>query len=119
MPKDLRFALLLDCYGEFLTPRQRDLMGLYYYEDLSLGEIAEPEGVSRQAVRDGIKRGEQVLLQMEEKLGFAARLGAVRENYSTLTRLLTQIAEAVPEQEAVQHLCREAEQTVAKGLELL
>ncbi len=76
MSKDLRFAMLLDCYGEFLTPHQYRLTELYYCADLSLSEIAEIVGITRQGVRDGIKRGEQILQEMEEKLQFAARLNA-------------------------------------------
>ena len=68
MSKDLRFAMLLDCYGEFLTPHQYRLTELYYCADLSLSEIAEIVGITRQGVRDGIKRGEQILQEMEEKL---------------------------------------------------
>ena len=84
MSKDLRFAMLLDCYGEFLTPHQYRLTELYYCADLSLSEIAEIVGITRQGVRDGIKRGEQILQEMEEKLQFAARLSALRENYSAI-----------------------------------
>ena len=78
MSKDLRFAMLLDCYGEFLTPHQYRMTELYYCADLSLGEIAEMVGITRQGVRDGIKRGEQILLKMEDTLQFAARLCALR-----------------------------------------
>ena len=81
MSKDLRFAMLLDCYGEFLTPHQYRLTELYYCADLSLSEIAEIVGITRQGVRDGIKRGEQILQEMEDKLQFAARFNALRENY--------------------------------------
>ena len=52
MSKDLRFAMLLDCYGEFLTPHQYRLTELYYCADLSLSEIAEIVGITRQGVRD-------------------------------------------------------------------
>ncbi len=68
MSKDLRFAMLLDCYGEFLTPHQYRLTELYYCADLSLSEIAEIVGITRQGVQDGIKRGEQILQEMEDKL---------------------------------------------------
>ena len=84
MSKDLRFAMLLDCYGEFLTPHQYRLTELYYCADLSLSEIAEIVGITRQGVRDGIKRGEQILQEMEDKLQFAARFNALRENYSAI-----------------------------------
>ena len=74
MSKDLRFAMLLDCYGEFLTPHQYRLTELYYCADLSLSEIAEIVGITRQGVRDGIKRGEQILQEMEDKLQSAGKL---------------------------------------------
>lgn len=79
MAKDLRIILLLDCYGAFLTPRQQEMMTHYYSEDLSLGEIAALTGTTRQAVRDSVKRSEQVLNDMEEKLQFAEKLCALRQ----------------------------------------
>ena len=79
MSKDLRCAMLLDCYGEFLTPHQYRMTELYYCADLSLGEIAEMVGITRQGVRDGIKRGEQILLKMEDTLQFAADNASVQE----------------------------------------
>lgn len=85
MPKELKFVLLLDCYGELLTERQRDVMELYYCEDLSLSEIGEPQGITRQAVRAIIKRTEALLLRYEEKLGFAERLGKMRDCFESLS----------------------------------
>lgn len=73
MPKDLRVGLLLDYYGDLLTEKQRTLVDLYYNQDLSLSEIAENEGITRQGVRDGIKRAELLMLEMEEKLRLAAQ----------------------------------------------
>ncbi len=119
MAKDLRFAMLLDCYGEFLTEHQHRLTELYYCEDLSLGEIAKLLGITRQGVRDGIKRGEQVLLEMEEKLQFAARLGALRENYRTIAGLVADIASQPAADETIRQECRKVAQTVQEGLSLL
>ena len=73
MAKNLEVSVWLDFYGELLTEKQRLLVGYYYNDDLSLSEIAENEGITRQGVRDAIKRAETQLAQMEEKLGFAAR----------------------------------------------
>lgn len=84
--KDLNIALLFDFYGEMLTEKQKDVIDLYYNEDLSLAEIAEHEGISRQGVRDNIKRGEAYLLELEEKLRFA-------ENYQNLRSMLSSIDE--------------------------
>lgn len=71
--KDLRFSVLLDYYSCMLTDKQRDVIDLYYNEDLSLSEIAEHENITRQGVRDSIKRGEQTMLELEEKFRLAER----------------------------------------------
>ena len=68
MEKNLRYSALLSIYGALLTEKQLDTMEYYYDEDLSLGEIAENTGISRQGVRDFIKRGEELLDLYEEKL---------------------------------------------------
>ena len=73
MSKNLAISDLLDLYGEMLTDKQRDVIELYYNQDLSLAEIAEHEQITRQGVRDNIKRGEAFLLEMEEKLHFAEK----------------------------------------------
>ena len=73
MAKNLQVAVLLDYYGDLLTEKQRDFISFYYDEDLSLAEIAANEGITRQGVRDAIKRAEAQLLDMEEKLGFRQR----------------------------------------------
>ena len=80
MAKDLKFAALLDIYGGVLTDKQRDVLDLYYNEDLSLSEIAANDEISRQGVRDSIKRGEETLLELDEKIGVVALL----EQYNAL-----------------------------------
>ncbi len=65
--------LLFDVYGSLLTEKQRQAMSLAYNEDLSLGEIAAMQGISRQAVFDAIRRGEELLESYDEKLGLVAR----------------------------------------------
>lgn len=84
MAKNLDFVSLLDIYGNMLTDRQRDVMELYYWEDLSLGEIAESNNITRQAVRDSIKRGEMTLEEFEEKLGLAEKIIKCREYFSSI-----------------------------------
>lgn len=66
-------ALLLDFYGNTLTERQRRTAELYFQEDLSLAEIADMTGITRQGVRDGLKKAEKALFDLEEKVGIAAR----------------------------------------------
>ena len=70
----MNIALLYDFYGEILTDKQRDMIEQYYHQDLSLSEIAENVGISRQGVRGAVKRAEELLFEMEERLGLAARL---------------------------------------------
>ena len=66
-------ALLLDYYGGMLTDKQRDCFDMRYNQDLSLGEIGEMLGVSRQAVNDNLTRTEALLRRMEENIGCVKR----------------------------------------------
>lgn len=91
MAKELKFVLLLDCYGDLLTEHQRNVMELYYCEDLSLAEIGSPLGITRQAVRSLIKRTEDILLNYEEKLGFAQRLNKMRECFGRINEVSQKI----------------------------
>ena len=68
MEKNVEICLLLDFYGKMLTERQREIMMLYYEDNLSLTEIAEELGISKQGVSDSIKRSEKVLYETENKL---------------------------------------------------
>lgn len=68
MDKNVEIALLLDFYGNMLTDRQREIMNLYYEDNLSLSEIAEELNISKQGVSDSIKRSEKVLYDTESKL---------------------------------------------------
>ena len=72
--KLIKLTVLFDIYGDILTEKQKEFFDLYYNNDLSLGEISENEGITRQGVRDSIHRAETVLFEMEEKLGLAARV---------------------------------------------
>ena len=69
---------LLTIYGAMLTDKQRDIATLYFEEDLSLAEIAQQEGVSRQSVHDTLQRVEKQLRTWEEKLGMRSRLTRVQ-----------------------------------------
>ena len=66
-------VLLYDCYGGMLTEKQREYIEMRYNQDLSLGEIAEMTGVSRQAVFDNLNRTEALLRRMEENIGCVKR----------------------------------------------
>ncbi len=87
----MQFSMLLDFYGAVLTEKQRDVMELYYNEDLSLGEIAEHENITRQGVRDSIKRGEAQLTEMEEKLQMLQSFQELGELLPKISALSAQI----------------------------
>ena len=86
--KDLGFSILLDYYGMVLTEKQRNILTEYYNDDLSLAEIAENYGITRQGVRDAIKHGETTLKELEAKVGFAGRYRRVQEKLEELEQLV-------------------------------
>ena len=86
MAKNLEISVLLDFYGEMLTEKQRDVVELYYNEDLSLSEIATHSQITRQGVRDSIKRAEGILLGLEERLGLAKRFRRIQEGLDLIIR---------------------------------
>ena len=87
----LQLTLLYDFYGELLTEKQKQVYEMHYQNDLSLSEIGEELSISRQAVRDQLKRTEKILSDYEEKLGlifrFQAQQKAVREMKELMERL--------------------------------
>ena len=88
--KDWNISYLLDFYGEILSEKKRGVMELYYNEDLSLSEIAEQIGISRQGVRDIVKKTEEELFFWEEKLGLAKRDLELRGRAERILSLLPQ-----------------------------
>ncbi len=79
-----RMTMLFDFYGELLTQRQREFFDLYYNEDLSLGEIAENNDITRQGVRDVIVRAERTMQEVEDKTGLIRRFLQVREKLDAI-----------------------------------
>lgn len=73
-----RMALLYDFYGDMLTDRQKEFFDLYYNEDLSLAEIAENYGITRQGVRDVIVRAEGIMQELEDKTGIVKRFQKIQ-----------------------------------------
>ena len=89
--KNLNISLLLDFYGDILTERQKEILDLYYNDDLSLAEIAENYDISRQGVRSILKKGENILVDMEEKLHLAKRFSSVQEKSTKIANELAEI----------------------------
>jgi len=105
--EDKRFEIsaLLDLYGSLLSERRRDVLELYYNADLSLAEIAQETGITRQGARDAIEKGKRALFFYEEGLGFAEKTrrvkalaaeikeAAVKSGCKTVLALAEQLAE--------------------------
>lgn len=87
-----RMALLFDFYGDTLTDRQKEFYDLYYNEDLSLSEIAENNGISRQGVRDVIVRAQASLTELEEKTGIIQRFLTMKDQLTAIQDQVKQIA---------------------------
>ena len=97
--KNLHITFLLDFYGNVLADRTRELLEMYYFDDMSLSEIADAVGITRQGVRGGIKKGEEELLFLEEKLGLAARHSAITESAKRLLSLAERLKAETETQE--------------------
>ena len=86
--KNMRLSYLLDFYGEVLDEKTRRIMSYYYEDDLSLAEIADGEGISRQGVRHIIKKGEEQLTFFEERLGLASHKDKLVEFIPSLEEII-------------------------------
>ena len=86
--KNLEIGYLLDFYGDVLSERKRTVLDYYYNDDLSLSEIAEEIGISRQGVRELIKKAGEELMFYEEKLGLAKRFQLVEAQTEELLSLM-------------------------------
>ncbi|MCL2342653.1 MAG: YlxM family DNA-binding protein [Firmicutes bacterium] len=82
----VQWTMLFDFYGELLTEKQREYYDLHHNEDLSLQEIAEQNGVTRQGVWDIVRRAEDTLLETEEKTGLLTRFLDMQKSIARLTR---------------------------------
>ena len=110
MAKNLDMVYLIDTYGAALTDKQRDMLELYYCVDLSLAEIAQNSGISRQGVRDSIKRGETAMLDLEDRLGFSARNRRLAEAFA----LIKSRAEEILTQNDAHEVARAAREIIAE-----
>jgi predicted DNA-binding protein YlxM (UPF0122 family) len=104
--KNMKIAYLLDFYAEVLDDHTRDIMRAYYNDDLSLAEIAEDEGISRQGIRHVVKKGEDQLMFLESKLGIAKQHEELVEINDALARVITQLEGSDDHAECVDALKR-------------
>lgn len=84
MAKNLEISFLLDFYGDMLTSKQREAVENYYNDDLSLSEIASNQGITRQGVRDAIKRSEMIMQDMEERLGLVKKFNKMKNGLEVI-----------------------------------
>ena len=91
MDKNVRICLLFSFYRNMLTKRQIDCVDLYYNEDLSLAEISELLGITRQGVRDNIKRAENTMNDTEERLGLVSKFLGISEKLAKIDDIIREI----------------------------
>ena len=104
-----RMALLYDFYGDMLTDRQKEFYDLYYNEDLSLAEIAENYGITRQGVRDVIVRAEAILTELEDKTGIIRRFHKMQAQFQEIgdaVAAITRRNETIYQDDELEGLCR-------------
>jgi hypothetical protein len=94
MDKNVEVSILCSLYGKLLTEKQFKFINDYYNNDYSLSEIAENEGITRQAVRDIIKKGEKKLFEYEEKLLFMEKTRNQEKKIQKVLSELTKIEES-------------------------
>lgn len=90
LKKTIRMTMLFDFYGSLLTDKQQKIIKSYFYNDLSLSEIADNIGISRQGVYDHLKRSEKSLKEYENKLGLLSKYNEIRKNIDELEDMLIQ-----------------------------
>ena len=90
-----RMAMLYDFYGDLLTDRQKEFYDLYYKEDLSLAEIAENSGISRQGVRDVIVRAEAAMTEIEDKTHLIRRFFRMQDELTAIDAAADRLLDAV------------------------
>lgn len=91
MEKNVEVSLLFSFYRNLLTDRQADTVDLYYNEDLSLAEIGDELGISRQGVRDNLKRAEATLYDVEKKLGLAQRFLLIKAQLEEIDNVVREL----------------------------
>ena len=95
MEKNIRISILCDIYGSLLTDKQKDVLDLYYNDNLSLSEIAEEINITRQAVRDSIVKAEKKLYSFEENLGLMEKMKKQKEIIADLNEIQTEVNSSI------------------------
>lgn len=104
MEKNIKMSILLDIYGKLLTEKQYNLLNDYYNNDFSQSEIAENEEITRQAVRDNLKKGENNLLEYEEKLKIMEKNLEAENNINSVLEDIKNSKNKISDKEAIKLL---------------
>ncbi len=104
MENELFVSVLFDYYSELLTERQRDIFEMYVNKNLSLSEIAENLGISRQGVRDGLVKAEKALIEYEEKLSIHKKNQKLSGLLEDLKNLVSDTEMSEQKREEIQNL---------------
>lgn len=108
MSKNLEISVLLDYYGQMLTEKQLEVSQLYYNEDLSLAEIAQFAQITRQGVRDSLKRAETTLFDMENRLGLVKKFREHQGKLDAITDYAKEIAFEAERCSCGDKICKDA-----------
>ena len=111
-----RMAMLFDFYGDLLTQRQREFYDLYYNEDLSLAEIAENYGISRQGVRDVIVRAEAAMSEIEEKTHIIRRFHQSKAAIAAIDAAADKLLRAIDERSYSDVMLDELARTIKENV---
>lgn len=115
MDKKLTVSLLLDFYGQVLSEKQFHIMDYYYNDDLSLREISEILGITRQGVHDTIKRSEAFLEELEQSLGLYAKWQRLQQQLESIEGAVKEITgenDRLCKNEAIKNNCLVIEQAI-------
>lgn len=104
MSKNLNISNLLDFYGDILSEKQRETIEFYYNDDLTLSEIAQNQNITKQGVRDTIKRAENQLTFMEEKLNLFHKFQEMKSNLELIINSALEIQNLEPEDKRIKEL---------------
>lgn len=110
-----RMAMLFDFYGDLLTDRQKEFYDLYYNEDLSLAEIAENYGISRQGVRDVIVRAEAAMTEIEDKTHLIRRFYRMQEELAAMEQAADRLLEGAYSGHLTEELAEETARIIKEN----
>ena len=114
MAKDLKICVLLDIYGEMLSDKQFEIMDCYYNQDYSLAEISEQFGITRQGIRDNIKRSEQIVTECEEKLKLSRKYENNQKKAELIYKLLKNLELMSKDNSEMIKIIKEIDDTVSE-----